>query len=324
MQFRTEIAIRKSKNTVELNHGIVTLGSCFADDIGQHLMDYKFGVCKNTLGTVYNPISIHNILLAALRKERPRADGFVLQDGTWFHYDFHSQWFDKSKEKLESRLITEIEKLHEAVKDCRHLFITYGTSWVYALQSNHDVVANCHKIPQSNFKKFLVTQKRIVESFESLHRELSKVNPDCRIILTVSPVRHIKDTLELNSVSKSILRLSCHTMAECFSNVEYFPAYEIMMDDLRDYRFYKPDLIHPSEVAVEYIWEKFCEAYLTHDTRDFLKEWRRIKLAIEHKPFQVESNAHQQFIKDTLEKLKQFENLVDVRNEMAELKSQLR
>jgi hypothetical protein len=323
MQFRTEIAIRHSKNEVTLDHGIVTVGSCFADDIGQRFLDYKFRVSKNALGTVYNPISIHKILMAALLKEEPKPNGFVMRDGAWFHYDFHSLWFDKSNESLSAVLVREINKLHEAIKNSRYLFITYGTSWVYELVEGKEVVANCHKIPQSNFEKFPLTQKRIVESFGKLHHELNRVNPDCRIILTVSPVRHIKDTLELNSVSKSILRLTCHTLAETFYNVEYFPAYEIMMDDLRDYRFYEPDLIHPSEVAVEYIWEKFCEAYLSNDTRNFLREWRKIKSAIEHKPFQVESNAHQQFLKDTLEKLIQLEKIVDVRNEIAALKSQL-
>lgn len=295
---------------------MVTIGSCFSDDIGSRLADNKFIVSVNRLGTVYNPISIHRQLMHSIQNTGPRPNGFLERDGTTFHLDFHSRWHGKTKDELSQDLIQEINSIHGIIRKAHGLVITYGTSWVYESKSTNDIVANCHKAPQGNFNKFLLTQKRIIESFEKLHEELKKINHDIGIILTVSPVRHIKDTLELNSVSKSILRLTCHTLSEKFPDVEYFPAYEIMMDDLRDYRFYKSDLIHPTDLAIDYIWEKFGEAYFDSGTMKFIHEWKKIKLALAHKPFQVDSPAHQQFLKDTLIKLNQLNDKMDVKEEI--------
>ena len=185
-------------------------------------------------------------------------------------------------------------------------------------------MANCHKMPQANFEKFLLTQKRIIESFEHFYNSLKKLNPACRIILTVSPVRHLKDTLELNSVSKSILRLSCHTLSQTFPDVAYFPAYEIMLDDLRDYRFYRPDMIHPSDQAVDYIWGKFGEAFFESETNDFIKEWKKIKAALDHKPFHPKEMAHQKFLLDLLGKLNLLKDKVDVGEEIGFVKGQIK
>jgi hypothetical protein len=194
---------------------------------------------------------------------------------------------------------------------------------VYENKKSKEIVSNCHKKPQINFDKFLLSQKRIVESFEKFYQELKNINKEVRIILTVSPVRHIKDTLELNSVSKSILRLTCHTLSGAYSDIEYFPSNEIMIDDLRDYRFYKADMIHPSEVAIDYIWEKFGETYFGEETLKFIGEWSKIKSALNHKPFQSDSPAHQQFLKETLSKLNQLKSRVDVSEEIEALKEQL-
>lgn len=144
-----------------------------------------------------------------------------------------------------------------------------------------------------------------------------------KIILTVSPVRHLKDTLELNSVSKSVLRLACHQIAGQFDDVEYFPAYEIVMDDLRDYRFYKADMLHPTEEAEDYVWDKFMERYFSPALRDFIHRWQAILLAMRHKPFHPGSSAHQQFLRETLKRLEEFKSLVDVEEEILTLKQQI-
>jgi hypothetical protein len=323
MEFRTELTTKGSQRKIDLNDLTITIGSCFSDDIGERLVDYKFSTSKNPLGTVYNPISIHKLLLHAIRKSSPSASGFIERDGSFLHHDFHSAWYSQSQEDLGNRLIQELQKVHETIKNSKHLIITYGTSWVYEEKKSTEVVSNCHKVPQGNFTKFLLTQKRMVESFEDLYKELKSLNKGVRIILTVSPVRHIKDTIALNSVSKSILRLTCHTLQEIYSDVEYFPSYEIMMDDLRDYRFYKPDLIHPTEVAIDYIWEKFGETYFDKATLKFIIEWSEIKSAINHRPFQLNTAAHQRFLKATLNRLTQLRDKVDVHSEVEQLKNQI-
>src|SRR5690606_20279404 len=189
--------------------------------------------------------------------------------------------------------------------------------------SDLDPVANCHKMPSSGFDKRLISAEEIFNSFSSLYTRLQELNPGIRIILTVSPVRHIRDTLPFNQVSKSILRVACHQLAGTFKDVEYFPSYEIMMDDLRDYRFYKPDMIHPTEQAEDYIWEKFIESNLTIEAKKFVFQWKSIQTALQHKPFHVQSRGHQNFLKQTIHKLEQLSDIVNVDEEIAALKAQL-
>jgi hypothetical protein len=200
--------------------------------------------------------------------------------------------------------------------------MTYGTAWVYQLKDNGEIVANCHKVPANQFSKSLLSHLAITESFDEFYLTLKKINPAIQIILTVSPVRHLKDKLALNSVSKSVLRLACHTISSSHDDVHYFPAYEIMLDDLRDYRFYKADLIHPSDVAEEYIWEQFITCYADEHLRQFIQDWKAILAALAHRSFHSNTVAHQQFLKNTLEKLQAFKTLVDVEPEIALIKSQ--
>lgn len=323
MDFRTEVNIEPASFSMGLNDGIVTIGSCFSDAIGEQLIQNKFNVLANPFGTVYNPLSIHKLLLMTIRKESPRADGYCQRDGLFLHHDFHSSFVDKSRDLLQSALVDQLNQVGDALRACRVLMITYGTAWVYEQKLVKQVVANCHKIPQQQFEKFLLTQKRMLESFDIFYQSLLEVNPTVKIILTVSPVRHIKDTLELNSVSKATLRLTCHTLTEANPNVVYFPAYELMLDDLRDYRFYKPDLIHPSEQAETYIWEKFCKAYFTADTHDFLKRWSKIQSALQHRPFNPNSASHYKFLKTLLSELNEVNNTVDVSAEIELVQKQL-
>jgi hypothetical protein len=277
----------------------------------------------NPFGIVYNPLSIHKLLQMAIRKKSPRSDGYCQRDGLFLHHDFHSSFAHKSQELLQNTLVDQLSRVGDALRTCRVLIITYGTAWVYEQKSTMQVVANCHKIPQHQFDKFLLTQKRILESFEGFYQALLEVNPSVKIIFTVSPVRHVKDTLELNSVSKSTLRLTSHTLTETNPKVFYFPAYELMQDDLRDYRFYKSDLIHPTEQAETYIWEKFCNTYFTVDTKDFFNRWSKIQTALQHRPFNSNSESHQKFLKMLLLELNEVSNIVDVTAEIELVQKQL-
>ncbi len=320
--FRTELHIEPSVNKIGLNTPILTIGSCFSDNIAHKLSDNKFDVLANPFGTVYNPISIFKLLDNASNGEHPNTKGIVENDGLYAHYDFHSS-FSKTNEK---ELITSINKAvnetNAYLKETQYLIITFGTAFVYELAST-EVVANCHKVPARNFKKKLLTQKQILEGFDQVYKTLFSHNPKLKIILTVSPVRHIKDTIQLNSVSKAILRLTCHTLESQYENASYFPSYELLMDDLRDYRFYKSDMLHPSIEAEDYIWNKFSFTYFDASTQDFIKEWTKIKSAIDHKPFNPQSDKHQQFIKTTIKKIEAMPAIIDFNKEIQLLKNQL-
>jgi lysophospholipase L1-like esterase len=321
--FRTTVSIHPSKSKIDLKTPVFTLGSCFSDVIGFDLDRYKIPVRVNPFGVIYNPSSIHTALGYALRNQSPEDSLYVEDHGIHVNYDFHSELSSVSKAELTSRVASTIDGAHTFLKKTKWLIITYGTAWIYQLTKTGRVVANCHKQPAGEFEKRLMTPDEIVRSFGDLHREVTTRNPNIRIILTVSPVRHIKDTLELNQVSKSILRMACHEITNAFDRVEYFPSFEIMMDDLRDYRFYKSDMIHPSDDAEKYIWQKFGERYFTDETKKWMENFTKLLTALAHKPFHPNSEGHQRFLKETLHKLENLQNTINVDKEIAIVKKQL-
>ncbi len=323
MNFRTELTLKPATGQIGLQQSILTIGSCFADAIGNRLVNYKFNCVANPFGTLYNPASIHKVLHYCLAKKSPASDSFIERDGVLFNYDFHSEVAGLNHAELTTEIDSRLKKTAEALKTADYLFITYGSAWVYQRKDTGELVANCHKVNASAFTKTLLTCDDIIQSFEHLREQVVKVNPLIKFILTVSPVRHIKDTIELNSVSKSTLRLACHEIKSRSAAVEYFPAYEIMLDDLRDYRFYKSDLLHPTEFAEDYIWGKFGDRYFSEETRSLIKKWNSIRAAMLHKPFQTESAGHQQFLRDTLQKLEELKSAIDVSQEIAHLKQTL-
>lgn len=322
--FRTVLSATPSSFHIGLRDRCFTVGSCFADNLGGLLQKYKFDVLVNPFGTAYNPISIHKALQYAINNELPDQATFGELNDTFFNYDFHSSFSALDPKTLQHHLTTAIGKSHDYIQSSTVLLITYGTSWVYERKDNGEIVSNCHKVPIQNFNKQLLTQKKILESFEIFHKSLTAINPNIRIILTLSPVRHIKDTLELNAVSKSILRLSCHTLSELYANVEYFPAYEIVLDDLRDYRFYDRDLLHPSSEAIDYIWKIFSKRYFTQDTAKFVKQWDEILHAMEHRPYHPTSALHQKFLSNLLSKLEELKRTVNVDKEMSQVRNQIK
>lgn len=323
MQFRTEIKLEKAKYPISVRHDILTMGSCFSDAIGNKLVENKFNAHTNPFGTTYNPVSIHKLLRAALNNAYPASHSYVEHNGLFAHFDFHSVFSDPEKEVIEERVKSTIRELNTFLKTAHWIIITYGTSFVYKRNDTGDIVANCHKVPGQNFTKELLSEKKIVESFAGFYQNLKAVNPSCKIILTVSPVRHVKDSIPLNGVSKAILRTACHTITEQYPEVTYFPAYEIMMDDLRDYRFYKSDMLHPTAVAEEYIWEKFSETSFDKPTQEFLTHWKQIHAALNHKPFHNSSDSHRAFLQKLLTDLQGLRGTVNVDAEIASVKAQL-
>ncbi len=323
MYFKTDIEPRLSEFPIKFGAKILTLGSCFSEVIGSFFNKNKFNCLTNPFGNIYNLKSLLNVLEVALKIKELDVSKIIERENTFYHLDYHSEVCGLSKEDL----ILHIKEINNAVfeqlKSTDYLFITLGTSWVYKQITTNQTVSNCHKLPANIFTKEILDLEEQKSVFKKLHYILTEVNPSLKIIVTVSPVRHIKDKIEQNSVSKAILRLVCNFACKEFQNMEYFPSYEIMMDDLRDYRYYKADLIHPNEIAETYIIEKFKERYFNENELLLLKKWDNIRSGLNHRPFNPKSNSHQTFLKNLMIKLVSFETYFDVSVEKEIIQNQL-
>lgn len=322
-EFRTPLQLTPGSHKIGLRTPVLTVGSCFSDAIGGALKEHKFHASVNPFGVIFNPLSIHRVIQASLGNTEFEPDSYLVNGDVHLNYHLHSQVSSLKRAELEKSIRDRLGNANTFLKNASWLMITYGTAFIYTITETGMVVANCHKQPASTFTKSLLSPEEIANSFDDLLTALKKINPQLRIILTVSPVRHIKDTIELNTVSKAVLRYACHLITTKHTDVEYFPAYEIMMDDLRDYRFYEADMIHPNEQAESYIWEQFTHRYMDDETRSFIRDWRKIRAALNHRPFHPDSSRHQVFVQRALERLREFENIVNVDEEIKLLQQQL-
>ncbi len=319
MEFQTTFSIEPSSFSIDHTCKIISIGSCFADHIGNYLVDHKFPILSNPFGVIFNPISIVE-LLKMTQSQTFSSNLITEHQGIFHHFSFHSNLSALSKKKLELQLTNKIKEVLSFLNTTDTLIITLGTAFVYEHLNHNMIVANCHKVPQKKFRKRLVTVDEIIHAFRNIKTLLNQFK---QVIITVSPVRHLKDSIPLNSVSKSTLRLACHQLCEQFDNFYYFPSYEILMDELRDYRFFKEDMIHPNEIAQKYVWEKFQDAFFSEETKKDVQTIHKLKQASLHKPFHVKSDAHQKFIKNTLSKIETLEKEFDFTEEINSLKQQL-
>jgi hypothetical protein len=318
MKFRTELKIPESDTKINHSKKILSLGSCFADVLGKQMQADRFDILSNPLGITYNPV-----LLWGNLHQAPTSQHMIERDSIWYHYLYHSSIHAASSSQLTLMIADKTEHLITYLKTASHLFLTLGTAWVYSLKESKQIVSNCHKMPQELFDKQLLKVNDIVASFHQFRNWLLVLNPHIKIILTVSPVRHIKDTLPLNSVSKSVLLLAVYEICKQYPETEYFPAYELLMDDLRDYRFYADDLLHPSQQAQAYIIDVFYKTYLAAPTIDKVATLRNIRLGIAHRAFHQQSTSHQKFLKDLLEKTVELHQEIPLHDWLAILQNQL-
>ena len=324
MQFHTELSPESLPYSIGLKSRIVTIGSCFADVMGRRLADHKLAVLNNPFGTIFNPVSIAKLLTMALRGTAPDEDQYLERDGVWFHYDFHSSLWSTSRDGLRNLLIDRLSKTADAIRASDFLLLTLGTAVVYRHIETGQVVANCHKMPGSLFEKYLYNIDHLRDEMTRLLKTLHKANPSLKVLVTVSPVRHTRDTLPLNQISKSTLRVIAHELTIWKDWVSYFPAYEIMMDDLRDYRFYEADLIHPNNQAHDYIFDKFVQSGFNAELRDFVSVWSQIGKSLAHRPLHGENSpAQQAFLNRLLVKLENLSERVDVSSELTEIRNRL-
>ena len=288
MKFRTEFNVTPNENPLNPEQSVVLIGSCFTDYIGERMRMCRWRAFHNITGTLFNPSSIAKILRIALDWEDVSEtvnNSLAQRDRLWVSWLADSGCTTYSRQETAERLFTRLFDLHNKLKDAKTLIVTFGTAWIYELrESDHYVVSNCHKFHPETFIRRRLSVNEIASEWKGLLRILSENNPDMRIIFTVSPVRHLKDGFEGNSRSKAVLQLACEEICRENDNAEYFPSYEIMNDDLRDYRFYSSDMVHPSEEAVEYIWEKFQERYLSPASRALLKEGEKVTRRLNHRP----------------------------------------
>lgn len=323
MYLRTALEAPSSPFQVGLDAPILTLGSCFSDFLGQKLEQNKFKCLSNPFGTVYNPLSMAKLLRHSMVPQAVPNHLFVEENDIWHHHDYHAHWWSHSREELESKIAETHLQVHHFLRKTQVLVLTLGTAFVYKIKPNWSVISNCHKRPAKDFKKELLPPKEILHCLSSVIDQLLVYNGKIKVILTVSPVRHTKETLSGNSVSKSILRYVCHELAEKYSHVTYFPSFEIMIDDLRDYRFYQPDLIHPNEQALDYIFDQFSATYHSSETREWLGKWSKVRQSLSHRPQYPGTVSHQQFLSHLKDQLESLCGTVDLTSERNWVEHQL-
>lgn len=292
MQFFTTTKINPLKQKIDHESTIFSLGSCFAENIARKLAESKFTVFEAPSGILFNPESIARSLEIYHCNKQLAAEDLMLGDEGWFGYDFHSSLSHPDKTRAIQQMQSAISKGHQILKDGDVVLITFGTAWIYRLTQTQCVVANCHKQPQHLFNRELLTVENIVERYSQL---MESVLQNKRVIFTVSPIRHLGDGLEDNSLSKAILRVAINNIVTRYKNAHYFPSFEIVNDELRDYRFYAEDMIHPSTTAIEYIWERFSQYAFSAATNDIIKRIGRIADAVGHRPFNPQTEAYHNF-----------------------------
>ena len=311
MQFRTQIPISKSNHPLDYNSKIVSLGSCFAENMGDKFQYFKFQNTINPFGIIFNPVSIEKIIQKAINTALFTEKDIFFNNERWHCFDVHSDFSNSNKEDLLASLNALIRSTNQQLAQSTHIIITYGTSWIYRNIESDSIVANCHKVPQKQFKKELLSVAEIEKSVANTIKLIHGVNPNCTIIFTVSPVRHIKDGFVENQVSKSNLISALYSVLHLpppGMKGAYFPSYEIIMDELRDYRFYTEDMLHPNQVAIDYIWKRFMETTISETAFPTMEEVGRIQKSLSHKPFNPDSDSHLKFESKVREKITKLES----------------
>lgn len=297
MELYTTVEPLRGFPSLSHSHRLMLMGSCFASHIGAKLAEAKFRCDIHPYGVLYNPASIATALSELLEGKRYTPADLYEQRGLWHspmhHSDFSAPTPDEALERINRRL----QQAREALPATDFLLLTWGTAYVYREREGGRIVGNCHQRPERDFVRERLEVDDIVETYNRLLAALWERNPQLQVILTVSPIRHRRDGLHANQLSKSVLLLAADRLCQAYEGrVHYFPAYELLMDELRDYRFYADDMLHPSTLAVDYIWDCFCRTYFSAATLRVMKECEAVGKALDHRPFRPGSEAHLQFL----------------------------
>ena len=304
MNFRTDIQLKKERNQIDYNAQLLLIGSCFSENISEKLNYFKFNTYSNPFGILFNPAAIELLITNAVNEKTYTENDIFQHNERWHCFDAHSALSNTDKKKLLHNLNAAIQKTHQQLCKSTHIIITLGTAWVYRFIETDFIVGNCHKVPQKKFLKELLPSDEILASLENMSALIKDVNPNTNIIFTVSPVRHLKDGFVENSQSKALLLTAIHQFIDKRKQLYYFPSYEIMLDDLRDYRFYNSDMIHPNETAINYIWERFVNVWIHDNSIAIMKEVDSIQKGLAHKPFHPNAEQHKLFLATIQSKIK--------------------
>lgn len=292
MKFKLDLPLFSSNNKINYKDKLMFIGSCFTENIGNILIDYQFNIIQNPSGILFHPIAVFNILYRAIDSRFMVESDLVFDHELWHSLEHHSDFSHYDKNICINNINHSIKIANEFLKDAQYIFITLGTSVVYEWRENNKIVSNCHKIDAKLFNKKMLFIDDINNSFDCLHSKLSVFNPNIKIIFTISPVRHWRDGLIENNRSKAKLIYCVDEWCKKYNNVSYFPAYELVLDDLRDYRFFTDDLCHPNQLAIQYVWEYFINVYFDLITKEYITDYKELINMLSHKVKFEQTNAN--------------------------------
>jgi len=306
MKLQTKIPLKKANNQIDYQSQLLLLGSCFSENIGKKFDYFKFQSLQNPFGILFHPLAIETLISKAIKGEAYSEKDIFFLNERWHCFDAHSDLSDLSKENLLKKLNSALEVINQQITKSTHIIVTLGTAWAYRNHKTDKIVANCHKVPQKEFSKELLSIETIQKSLLRAIENIRSVNEKAEVIFTVSPVRHLKDGFLENQRSKAHLISSIHNIQSFRAesrNISYFPSYELMMDELRDYRFYEADMVHPNQLAIDYIWERFVEVWISPNSFPTMKKVVEVQSALHHRPFNSQSEQHRTFEKSLEEKI---------------------
>ena len=308
MNFFTNINIKPLEKGIDYQDKLLLIGSCFTEHIGNHLIDVKFSALQNPHGILFDPISVCNSLIVYMENKEYGKEDLIYLNEAWHSWQHHSRFSGVDEKEVLGNINAAVNEAHERIKEADWLIITLGSSFVYKLASTQQPVANCHKAPAQTFVKHLSTIEEIIIALDTVMYRLFQINSKVRVLFTISPVRHLRDGVVENNRSKARLIEAVHHLVNKFDRLHYFPAYELVIDVLRDYRFYDIDLAHPNYAATQFVLEKFTESCIYPQAHSLMEEIRKIRIAANHKPFNPLSKQHQQFLDNQLKKLSDLED----------------
>ncbi|WP_343703946.1 GSCFA domain-containing protein [Chitinophaga sp.] len=304
MNFRMTFPVAPLEPSVQYADKMLLAGSCFAEEIGGRLQQHKFNVLVNPNGILFNPLSIAQSLQGYMDGRRYTEADLFMHEDLWHSWDHHSRFSGPDREAVLAGINDSQAAASQRLKEADWLVITLGSAYVYVLKETGNIVANCHKVPEASFYKRLLSADEIIAALDNMMHRLFFSNRKVNILFTVSPVRYLRDGVVENNLSKAILLQAVHHLVNKFDRLFYFPAYELVIDDLRDYRFYKEDLVHPNELAIQYVWQHFTTACLHPDAQQLEKQVADILRARQHRPFNPQTPQHRQFLAAYARKVK--------------------
>jgi len=308
VKLQTQILLEKQTPTINYHSKLVLLGSCFAENMAEKFSYYKFQNEVNPFGVLFHPVAILDLLTRAYQNTVYTEKDVFFSNGCWQSFQAHSKLNSISQSEILERLNTALKLTQNHLKNASHVILTFGTAWIYEHIASKTTVANCHKQSQNEFKKSILSVDQLQITFESISSILKSFNPEVSLIFSISPVRHLKDGFVENNQSKAHLIAALHSVINSTENTYYFPSYELLMDELRDYRFYKEDMVHPNSIAINYIWEKFQSIWIDEKVNAIMHEVNQLQKGFAHKPFNPLSTEHTLFLSSLTKKAKALES----------------